>query len=416
MCRAHFRPLLWLTIGFGSLQILLFTPYSLVGFFFLGWVWMTFFQTQRVMRAIRLNRSLSRTRLFVHESFGIRLSIHNDRSLSIPLEARMVSSVPGLVNKEFPIVAMGNKETQIDAQGCFYTRGVKRLGTVSLHYAHPLGLFEIFRTDDLGDSVIVFPRVEPLFFRKEVLREIIYGRKTPYPMLEDTSRLSHLQEYDHQPMHRIHWKLSARMNQLMAKEFEKTALGNVTLLVDLNLPRDIVINQAWKQMRVVYEDVVVDAAASLIEDLKGMSVPVRLVIVGEKITESQHPRADYVPYLEDLTRARGCERPEESMVEYLRGRMMTTTMNDTVVILCMHISSSEVPLLMKVRARSAKVVVLIMPYGYRSSSTLPSRSYGMPHPDLREMLRQAHILMENGVIVRFLQENDALQEAVDHVP
>ena len=40
----------------------------------------------------------------------------------------------------------------------------------------------------------------------------------------------------------------------------------------------------------------------------------------------------------------------------------------------------------------------------------------MPHPDLREMLRQAHILMENGVIVRFLQENDALQEAVDHVP
>lgn len=415
MARLECRFLLWLTLGFSLLQVMLFTPFSLVGFYFLGWAWLQLFRSYRLMKSLKVQRAFVRTRLFIHEQVIVRVDIHHSRPIAIPMQMRVSSTIPTLANKAFQIEGTESSHVSIETQAVFYTRGLKHIGPLNLLHEHPLGLFRIYRTIDIPQEVIVFPRLEKVFFQKEVLREIMYGRKTAYPMLEDASRLSHLQEYDHQPFHRIHWKLSARMDLLMAKEFEKTSTGNVVLLVDLNLPDDIVINQVWQHMRVAYEDTAINAAGSLIQDLKVFSTPVRLVIIGEKIWESRYPRKEFVPYLEDLTRAWGCEKPEISMVRFLRERMMSTTVNDTVVILCMHISSSEVPLLMKLRARSAKVIVLIMPYGYRSSSALPSRSYGMPHPDLREMLQQAHILMENGVTVRFFQENDALQEAIDLV-
>jgi hypothetical protein len=82
----------------------------------------------------------------------------------------------------------------------------------------------------------------------------------------------------------------------------------------------------------------------------------------------------------------------------------------------MHLTEKEIPLLLQLRARCAKVIVWLMPYGYRPSDTYRSRSFEMPHPEAAKLLEHAKILEENRIIVKFFMDNDALQEVIDRVP
>jgi uncharacterized protein (DUF58 family) len=202
----------------------------------------------------------------------------------------------------------------------------------------------------------------------------------------------------------------------MCKEFDTTAQGSLKLFVDLNMPQGVLVNETWKQLRSNYEEQAVDAAASILRDLKDRSAAVELVIAGKETWTESYPRREFVRYLDTLTRAAGSESPGQRIIEVLEQFLMQINQNDTVVLITMHLSDKELPLILKLRSRCSKVIILLMPYGFRPAVYRPSRSYSMPHPEAARLLEKSELLVENGVIVQFMLESDALQEVLELVP
>ena len=155
---------------------------------------------------------------------------------------------------------------------------------------------------------------------------------------------------------------------------------------------------------------------TVLKELKKTGTAVRLSIIGEQIWEADYPGTEFVLYLESLVRANGVEKPTVRAAEVLTRYAHRASLDETIVFIAMHLTENEIPLLLRLRARCAKVIVWLMPYGYRPCAYHRSRSYEMPHPEAAKVLEYAKTLEENRIIVKFFLDNDALQEVIDRVP
>lgn len=416
MTDVHLKPLIRLSILLGVLTILFWNIYVIIIDYVIVLLWFDFLAKRRAIGRIEVSRKLFPSRLFVNEKLELSYQVTNHSSTRLGLEFLPTLDVPGISRKSlFLNMSPGGNEV-LEFRGFFYTRGVKSIGSSYMTFVGPLSLYRISRSYHISDEVIVFPYIEELRFSKEVLKDLLPGRKTQYRMLEDTTSIRNVREYSTEPLNRIHWKLSARYDKLMCKEFDTTAQGSLKLFVDLNMPQGVLVNETWKQLRSNYEEQAVDAAASILRDLKDRSAAVELVIAGKETWIESYPRREFVRYLDTLTRAAGSESPGQRIIEVLEQFLMQINQNDTVVLITMHLSDKELPLILKLRSRCSKVIILLMPYGFRPAVYRPSRSYSMPHPEAARLLEKSELLVENGVIVQFMLESDALQEVVELVP
>ncbi len=416
MTEVHLKRLIRLTVLIGILNIPFWSVYILIVDYIIGLIWIDFFLKKKAIEGIEVIRKIFPSRVFINEGFLLQCQVVNKSNSKVELEFISALDVPGISRKATVLNLSPDERKELNLRGFFYTRGVKKIGDSYMSILGPLSIYRINRSFRFQDELVVFPFFEESRFSKEVLRDILPGNKTQYKMLEDTASLRNIREYSSEPLNRVHWKLSARYDRLMCKEFDRTAQGSVKLFVDLNMPQGILVNETWRQMRANYEDQAVDAAGSILRDLKGRSTPVHLTVVGKDIWSESHPRKEFVSYLETLTRATGKEEPDQSIIDVLRESLARINQNDTVVLVSMHLTDNELPLILRLRAKCSKVIILLMPYGFRPSRYRPSRSYSMPHPEAVKLLEKSEILIENKVIVRFMLENDALQEALELVP
>lgn len=130
----------------------------------------------------------------------------------------------------------GQRRSVTFARPCARGRGSFRLGPVVLTITDPMGLFRRKRTFALEDRIVVFPRPLPLqgLAVDSRLRGALAGA-------QEVSRAGHttnffgLREYrPGEPMQRIHWRASARLDRLVVTEFEAPTHTGVTLFLDLD--------------------------------------------------------------------------------------------------------------------------------------------------------------------------------------
>jgi len=298
----------------------------------------------------------------------------------------------------------------------FGSRGRKRIGESLITVRGFFDLFRITRSFDFREDILVFPKMIPTDFEKEVLKEILPGRRTFHKMLEDASYLRDIKEYNGQPMNRIHWKLSAKYDDLLVKEFENTSLGRVRIFLDLNLPWSIFSRRVWSDLRKYYEENAISVVATIIKELKERNTPVDLTVIGEKVWRKMVHGRDWVSYHELLAQVSGTDSPEIDTSKVLGMASEGINPDETVILVCIHITDDELPVLLKLRARSSKVIVFVIPYGFRDPSSKPFKSYIMFHQDLLKLLSKVKILEENHIIIRVVRENMTFQEVVESVP
>lgn len=404
-----------LTIFILAMNLVLFSPYVLIADALVAMVWADLVQKSAVLKRMAVKRSLSATRLFVQERIVVTYRFANNTGVGIDVVCNPATDLPNLSKREIKLRLNPKAEVMEEVSGVYYTLGQKRVGPVSLFYEGLFGLFGIWKTCEYDEEILVFPYFEEVVFEKEVLRQLLPGRNTAYRLLEDATKVKTTREYVDEPLNRMHWKLSARYGKLMTKDFDTTALGRVHLVVDMNMPEGVVVNDAWRHMRLRYEEQVVNAAGSVLKELKQRGTAVRLSIIGEQVWESEFPRTEFVMYLESLVRAKGVENPVVRTTEVLAAYAPQASLDETILLMTMHLTEREIPLLVKLRARCAKVIVWLMPYGYRPFSYHRSRSFEMPHPEAAKVLEYSKILEENRIIVKFFLDNDALQEVIDRV-
>lgn len=111
-------------------------------------------------------------------------------------------------------------------------RGVYISGTPMLITGDLFGFFPRRTTSAPSAEIMVFPRLRALH-SVPLLKQILFGKVSPQSPIHDPIYLMGTREYQTYSSGRnIHWKASARFNQLREKVFEPTEREKVTLVFD----------------------------------------------------------------------------------------------------------------------------------------------------------------------------------------
>ena len=213
------------------------TAFALTGVCFTGSVLLISYLWARTMAvSVTTRRELKVTAVQVGEPLEEVVSLEN-RSLLPVIHAEFVdrSNVPGY---SISAVRVSGARTLEDwrERGICTRRGVYSLGEWEVHLGDPLGLFEVRQAYRTALEVTVCPPLAalPLHFlhRRRTLGDRLPLRQA---LPADTVNVSSTRPYAQgDPVRRIHWRTSARHDELFVRVFEPEASSVMWLIPDLD--------------------------------------------------------------------------------------------------------------------------------------------------------------------------------------
>jgi uncharacterized protein (DUF58 family) len=212
--------------------------------------------------------------VFSGDPFAIDYTIENGRrwfaALAVFLEDSVVPvdrSIPGAEGQAprvfFPRVGARSRSRE-RWQGIAPTRGKYEFRDLDLGTRSPFGLVEHRATLAISDQIVVYPRIGQLSRRWfQMQRQATESRRGQrHDRSAQHIEYHGLRDYRSGDSPRwIHWRTSARRNELMVKEFEEQHEHDVAILVDPWLPR----TKAPAAARNALEEVVSFAATVCVE-------------------------------------------------------------------------------------------------------------------------------------------------------
>ena len=159
-------------------------------------------------------------------------------------------------------------------------RGVYRSGRIRVVSQDPFGLFRLRREFVDSQPYIVLPAVEPLPDLDSRFAGLPSDSRTRRHWEQITTDVASVRTYvEGDSMRRIHWPYTARMNELMVKEFDMGLSAESWVLLDMHqdshygVDLDDVNNT---------EELSVTVAASIVDRLMDQSLPVGLAANGDQ--------------------------------------------------------------------------------------------------------------------------------------
>ena len=210
----------------------------------IAWWW-----NQNSLHGVIYQRALSERRAFPGELVDLTLRVSNQKLLPLgwlgvedrwpmallPEDAEIFPPAVGHMGTFRTAFSVGWFERVIRRYRLRCTRrGFYPLGPVQLQSGDIWGLFSKSRTQSEVDWVIVYPQVLPLPALGFPLKQPFGEVKASWRIFEDPSRAVGIR--DHQPedsYRHIHWKASARRQDLQVKVFEPATSQNLVLFVNV---------------------------------------------------------------------------------------------------------------------------------------------------------------------------------------
>ncbi len=113
-------------------------------------------------------------------------------------------------------------------------RGHFRIEPLHIRTGDPFGFFEASATVGQGVSVVVYPRLEPLPRWRLPAAALEGSRVAPVRTLQTTPLATTVRPYaPGDSMNRIHWKSTARHNEIQVKEFDLEQTADAWIVLDL---------------------------------------------------------------------------------------------------------------------------------------------------------------------------------------
>ncbi|MCL6430825.1 MAG: DUF58 domain-containing protein, partial [Anaerolineae bacterium] len=210
----------------------------------LAWGW-----NRAALRGVRYTRRLSERRAFLGETLTLELVTANCKLLPVPwlkiedefpnaleaLDAEVQPAAQPTVGYLTSLLSLRWRErVRWRVHVRCARRGYYHLGPAHLSSGDLFGLFRSQRTLPWQDVLIVYPRLYDL----EVLglpgKELFGDVRARASLLEDPGRTAGARDYDPgDPLKRVHWKATARRQQLQTRVYEPTV--HLELLICLNL-------------------------------------------------------------------------------------------------------------------------------------------------------------------------------------
>jgi uncharacterized protein (DUF58 family) len=267
-------------------------------------------------------------------------------------------------------------------------RGKFTLGPATLISGDPFGIFRLERQIPGTNEVLVYPRTTPLPGFSLPSAELPGGQDVKSRAFHVTPNVSTIREY--QPgdsFNRIHWRSTARMGQLMVKEFELDPTAEVYIALDMQERVQQILaptraargDQPLSDQRIAEstEEYSVQMAASIARHLLEQNRMLGLISWGQhrEVIPAERESRQLFKILEALSvlRAHGAQ----PLAEVLAAEAVRFGRNCTLVIITPSLDERWVASLQHLLYRGVRaVVVLIDPQsfgGWRDSLTIQGR-------------------------------------------
>jgi len=283
-------------------------------------------------------------------------------------------------------------------------RGVYRSGQVRLVSQDPFGLFRLSRDFLDPHPYIVFPAVEDLPDLDNRFAGLPSDSRVTRHWEQITTDVASIRHYvDGDSMRRIHWPYTARMNELMVKEFDMGLSAEAWVLLDMHhlshygAEVDDVNNT---------EELSVTVAASIIDRLMDQSMPVGFASNGNqehmyRPDSSPEQRGRLMESLSEV-RAHG-QRPLQDFIYGVRSHL---NQYNALTVVTSSIDTQWVAPLTDLRRQGVEVAVVLVD---RSSFGSPS-TMRVSLEALAANLIPTYLVHQGDVL------NDALQAPVREIP
>lgn len=242
--------------------------------------------------------------LYTGDKIEIKYRVENKSRLSIPyLEVR--SSITRLLtgkNSKASVASlrpkMGFTNKEIILLG---RRGFYKLGKINVTIHDVFGFYSLQKTLKSNTSLLVYPEIIQLNSLKINAHFKSGELLTEGSLFQDRNHISSLRDYhEGDSIKAIHWKLTAKKDKIVVKNYEHRVESNAVIFLDNEY--------SWfaEDVDRRLEDKSVDIALSIIHYCLNHDIEVILNTQSESryIHIEGNEKADLKPYLEELTRLR----------------------------------------------------------------------------------------------------------------
>jgi hypothetical protein len=160
---------------------------------------------------------------------------------------------------------------------CKY-RGSFNIGVKSIEIEDFLGIFKLTYKAVETKSITVYPKItylEKFYLKTNYLSE---SHSILDTKLEDLTTVSDIRKYAYgDTLKRIHWKLSAKKNELVSKNFQSTSQISATIFLDLKKLKFSM------EHNTIIEDKLIDSVGAVIYYCLSHLIPINFIFYSDKI-------------------------------------------------------------------------------------------------------------------------------------
>jgi uncharacterized protein (DUF58 family) len=224
------------------------------------------------LRGLKITQYTEYTELIKNEPGRYEVSIHNRTPLMHgDIECQFIDDHFAVeADRSFSTVYARpfKKETHIINFRVRY-RGIYRLGLSRLLITDQLGLFVLKRKLYDTITLTVWPRLIDIPYFPLVTNILSQSNSLFEIREEDYSTVSDVRKYEPtDPLKRVHWKLTAKRNEWMVKNFQTNALNRVTVLTDTFKLSDIY------EEALILEDMIIETSMAVMNYCLRRGMPV----------------------------------------------------------------------------------------------------------------------------------------------
>lgn len=343
-----------------------FALYFTAGTLLAAWLW-----TRYALRRTECLVQVEKDRMEVGESLGVRIRVDNDTFMPLPWVEIDDGTSQSLVSTDMPrqatsVPLLGSRI--INFRLMARRRGHYTVGPIRITLGDAFGIFRGVREFRSRSAVTIYPRVHQIEGLPIPLSQPFGPVRTREKAFEDSSNQAEIREYrpGDNPRH-IHWKTSARVGELMLKQYELNATTPIFLFPDLSARA----HAGTRDGAASTEEMVVEIAASLAALGIRRKMDVGMVCSGEDryaVSPGRGYRTQH-EILEILARveATGFLAPEQVL------EMETAHLGakSTLVIITARLSPVLANLLIRLRANHQVMLVLLRRETFPGSEAEP---------------------------------------------
>jgi len=182
---------------------------------------------------------------FEDDMLNVKLDVQNKRGLGVcffEIIDRFPGALPEEKEKSLFILNMAARENKkISYITTCYKRGLHRLGPVSVVSQDALGFFKMKKSINAFSEILVYPSLFRIFAFPPLAKGSVSWMGVETAKISgDSHEFFGIREYQQgDAMSRIHWPSTARHNKLIVRQFERNAVQEATVVLDLKKGHDI---------------------------------------------------------------------------------------------------------------------------------------------------------------------------------